>query len=98
MRRCRPSVGSPNDQRRVHTKKIQQGKYTAVILKYSITGMTCDRCAVHIAEEVSELDGVTGVNVSHESAEMMVQSKHRIPFDAIIEAVSEAGEYSVVEA
>lgn len=69
-----------------------------MIWKYSITGMTCDRCAAHITEEVSELDGVTGVHVSHESATMMVESKERLPFDAIIEAVSEAGDYSVVEA
>lgn len=69
-----------------------------MISKYSITGMTCDRCAAHITEEVSEVNGVTGVNVSHESASMMVESEERIPFDAIIEAVSEAGDYSVVEA
>lgn len=68
-----------------------------MISNYSITGMTCDRCAAHITEEVSELEGVTGVNVSFENASMMVESKDRLPFDAIIEAVSEAGEYSVVE-
>lgn len=69
-----------------------------MISKYSITGMTCGRCAAHITEEVSELDGVTGVNVSHESGSMVVESEDRLPFDAIIEAVTEAGEYSVVEA
>lgn len=68
-----------------------------MIWKYSITGMTCDRCAAHITEEVSQLEGVTGVSVSHESASMMVKSEDRIPFDAIIEAVSEAGDYAVVE-
>ncbi len=69
-----------------------------MISKYSITGMTCGRCAAHITEEVSELDGVTGVHVSHESGSMSVESEDRLPFDAIIEAVTEAGEYSVVEA
>ncbi len=69
-----------------------------MISKYTITGMTCGQCAAHITEEVSELDGVTGVNVSYENASMMVESEDRLPFDAIIEAVSEAGEYSVVEA
>ncbi len=69
-----------------------------MISKYTITGMTCGRCAAHITEEVSELDGVTGVNVQFEDASMVVESEDRIPFDAIIEAVSEAGEYSVVEA
>lgn len=69
-----------------------------MISKYIISGMTCGRCAAHITEEVSELDGVTGVSVSYEDARMMVESEDRLPFDAIIEAVSEAGEYSVVEA
>ncbi len=69
-----------------------------MISKYSVTGMTCGRCAAHITEEVSELDGVTAVNVSHEEGTMMVDSENRVPFDAIIEAVSEAGDYSVVEA
>lgn len=68
-----------------------------MITKYSITGMTCGRCAAHITEEVSEVEGVTGVNVNHEEGSMVVESNDRIPFDAIIEAVSEAGEYSVVE-
>lgn len=69
-----------------------------MITKYSITGMTCGHCAAAITEEVAELDGVTGVNVSHEDAAMSVESADRIPYDAIIEAVSEAGDYSVVEA
>lgn len=68
-----------------------------MISKYTITGMTCGRCAAHITEEVTEIDGVTGVNVSHEAGTMVVESADRIPFDAIIEAVSEAGDYAVVE-
>lgn len=68
-----------------------------MISKYSITGMTCGRCSAHITEEVSELDGVTGVNVNHEDGSMLVESEDRLPFDAIIGAVSEAGEYTVVE-
>lgn len=68
-----------------------------MISTYAVTGMTCGRCAAHITEEVSELTGVTGVNVNHEDGRMKVESSERIPFDAIIEAVSEAGDYSVVE-
>ena len=69
-----------------------------MISKYNVTGMTCGHCAAAITEEVSELEGVTGVNVSHEEGTLIVESKDRVPFDAIIEAVSEAGDYSVVEA
>ena len=69
-----------------------------MISTYTVTGMTCGHCAAAITEEVTELEGVTGVNVNHEAGTMIVESKDRIPFDAIVEAVSEAGEYSVVEA
>ncbi len=69
-----------------------------MISNYTVTGMTCGHCAAAITEEVSELDGVTGVNVNHEEGTMIVESKDRVPFDAIIEAVAEAGDYSVVEA
>lgn len=75
----------------------QPQRMKAMISNYIVTGMTCGRCAAHITEEVSELDGVTGVSVSHEAGTMMVESENRLPFDAIIEAVSEAGDYAVVE-
>lgn len=69
-----------------------------MISKYTVTGMTCGHCAASVTEEVSELDGVTAVNVNHEDGSMVVESAERIPYDAIIEAVTEAGDYSVVEA
>lgn len=69
-----------------------------MLTNYLVTGMTCGNCANHITEEVSEIDGVTGVKVSHEAGTMVVESADRIPYDAILEAVAEAGNYSVVEA
>ncbi len=69
-----------------------------MISKYNVTGMTCGNCSAHVTEEVSEIDGVTGVNVSHETGVMVVESEEHIPFDSIVEAVKEAGNYSVVEA
>lgn len=69
-----------------------------MITKYTVTGMTCGNCVNHVTEEVSELDGVKNVSVSLEGGAMSVESDERIPFDAIIGAVREAGDYSVVEA
>lgn len=66
--------------------------------KYIVSGMTCGRCAAHVTEEVQELDGVTGVSVEWESGEMIVESEARIPYDAVVGAVAEAGDYTVVEA
>ena len=69
-----------------------------MISKYTVSGMTCGNCVNHVTEEVSEVEGVTGVNVQLDGGRMAVESDERIPFDAIIEAVREAGDYTVVEA
>ncbi|MDO5678378.1 MAG: heavy-metal-associated domain-containing protein [Propionibacteriaceae bacterium] len=68
-----------------------------MITHYKVSGMTCGNCVNHVTEEVSEIDGVTNVTVVLDGS-MTVESEARIPFDAIIEAVQEAGEYTVVEA
>ena len=69
-----------------------------MIATYTVSGMTCGNCVNHVTEEVSEVEGVTGVNVQLDGGRMAVESDERIPFDAIIEAVREAGDYTVVEA
>lgn len=69
-----------------------------MISKYTVSGMTCGNCVNHVTEEVSEVDGVMNVSVTLDNGAMLVESADRIPFDAIIEAVHEAGSYSVVEA
>ena len=69
-----------------------------MITNYTVTGMTCGNCSAHVTEEVSEIDGVKAVNVSHETGSMSIESDEKIPFDAIVEAVKEAGDYTVVEA
>ena len=66
--------------------------------KYTVTGMTCQHCVNHVTEEVQGIDGVHGVSVQLDGGEMVVASDERIPFDAILEAVQEAGDYTVVEA
>ncbi len=69
-----------------------------MITKYIVSGMTCGNCVNHVTEEVSEVDGVTNVSVTLDGGAMLVESAEHVPFDSIIEAVQEAGNYSVVEA
>ena len=69
-----------------------------MISNYTVTGMTCGNCVNHVTEEVKEVEGVKNVSVSLEGGAMAIESDERIPFDAIVEAVREAGEYTVVEA
>ena len=65
---------------------------------FTVTGMTCQNCVNHVSEEVSEISGVSSVKVDLESGSMTVQSDAPLSFDAVQEAVLEAGEYSVVQA
>ncbi len=64
---------------------------------YAVTGMSCGHCAMAITEEVSAIAGVTAVQVSHEDGTMRIESDRDIDFAQIVAAVTEAGDYVVVE-
>jgi copper chaperone len=57
---------------------------------YTVQGMTCSHCVTSVREEVSEVTGVTAVDVDLESGRMTV-SGDRISDDAVRAAVAEAG-------
>ncbi|WP_316669770.1 heavy metal-associated domain-containing protein [uncultured Propionibacterium sp.] len=65
---------------------------------YTVTGMTCEHCVDHVTEEVSAIDGVTGVEVALADGSMVVTSDVPIDFARITEAVEEAGDYRVAAA
>jgi copper chaperone CopZ len=66
-----------------------------MIATYTVTGMTCGHCVMHVKEEVSAIPGVTDVAVTLADGKLEVTSEAPIDFDRIVEAVAEAGEYSV---
>jgi copper ion binding protein len=62
---------------------------------YTVTGMTCHHCVNAVTEEVSEIPGVTDVKVELDTGRLEVTSDDPIDFDRIVEAVAEAGDYTV---
>jgi copper chaperone len=58
---------------------------------YTVTGMTCQHCVASVTEEVSEISGVTGVEVDLASGALRVTSAEPVSDDAIAAAVTEAG-------
>ena len=62
---------------------------------YTVTGMTCGHCVAHVKEEVSAIPGVTEVAVTLADGKLEVTSEAPIDFDRVVEAVAEAGNYSV---
>ena len=61
---------------------------------YEVSGMTCDHCVMSVREEVSEVPGVSEVDVDLDSGRLTV-SGEQFGDDAIRSAVAEAG-YEVV--
>lgn len=59
--------------------------------RYQVTGMTCGHCEMSVREEVIEVPGVEGVEVSHQSGELVVTSSAPLDDEAVIAAVKEAG-------
>lgn len=62
---------------------------------YTVTGMTCGHCVSSVSTEVSQIPGVTDVQVDLASGAVTVTSDQPIDDEAIRAAVDEAG-YEVV--
>jgi copper chaperone len=58
---------------------------------YTVTGMTCDHCAGAVSSELSNLAGVTKVDVDLGSGQVLVLSDEPLDDDAVRTAVEEAG-------
>ena len=58
---------------------------------YTVVGMTCGHCVSAVTEEVSQVPGVTGVDVDLASGGLTVTSDAPVGEDAVRAAVEEAG-------
>ncbi|MDI9897681.1 heavy-metal-associated domain-containing protein [Rhodococcus sp. IEGM 1381] len=58
---------------------------------YSVEGMTCAHCAASVKEEVSEIAGVTGVDVDVDAGSVVVSSDATLDTAAVDAAIAEAG-------
>ena len=57
----------------------------------TVTGMTCQHCVMSVTEEVSEIEGVSAVDVSLDSGLLTVLADRDVERDEIAAAVGEAG-------
>ena len=58
---------------------------------YTVTGMTCGHCVSAVTEEVSQVPGVTAVDVDLENGGLTVTSDAPVDEAAVRAAVEEAG-------
>ena len=61
---------------------------------YAVAGMTCDHCVRSVTDEVSEVPGVTAVEIERAGGRLTVQGD--VDDAAVRAAVAEAG-YQVVD-
>ena len=57
---------------------------------YTVVGMTCDHCVMSVREEVSEVAGVTAVDVDLPTGRLLVTGED-VSESAVHAAVAEAG-------
>ena len=58
---------------------------------YTVTGMTCGHCVSAVTEEVTQVPGVTSVDVDLATGRLTVTSDGPVDDDAVRAAVDEAG-------
>ncbi len=58
---------------------------------WTVTGMTCGHCAASVTEEITEIDGVEGVEVDVPTGQVTVTSAAPLDVAAVKAAVEEAG-------
>lgn len=63
---------------------------------WTVSGMTCSHCVASVTEEISDLDGVTKVDVDLASGAVVVTSAAPLDDAAVRGAVEEAG-YTVTQ-
>lgn len=59
--------------------------------EYQVTGMSCGHCETAIRTEISEIPGVTDIDVSAATGRLAVTTEKPVDEAAVIAAVDEAG-------
>jgi copper chaperone CopZ len=65
---------------------------------FDVVGLTCGHCASAVTEELSALDGVTGVTVdlvAGGTSAVTVQASRELTPAEVADALDEAGDYSL---
>lgn len=59
--------------------------------EYQVTGMTCGHCEMSVREEVEQIPGVEGLEVSAASGRLVLSASRPVDDSAVRAAVQEAG-------
>jgi copper ion binding protein len=59
--------------------------------EFTVPSMSCQHCVNAITNEVSQVDGVQNVKIDLNTKRVSVQTAERVPTEAVVEAIKEAG-------
>lgn len=59
--------------------------------KFTVTGMTCSHCEMAVTAQLSNVPGVTRVDVDLATGTVITESVETLPIDVVCAAVEEAG-------
>lgn len=59
--------------------------------EFQVNGMSCGHCEASVRREVSQLEGVEGIDVSAQTGRLVITSAAPIADSAVVAAVDEAG-------
>jgi copper chaperone CopZ len=63
--------------------------------KYSIEGMTCGHCAMHVKDALEKVNGISNAKVNHKSGEAVITLGTALDIEILKSAVGETG-YTLV--
>ena len=86
--RCRRRRDTPNEYR--------FGRSGVTTSEYLVSGMSCGHCKAAVRDEVSQIPGVHGVDVSAGTGRLVITSSAPIDERAVLGAVEEAGYAAVL--
>ena len=59
--------------------------------EYQVSGMSCAHCEAAVQDEVTQIPGVDGVDVSADTGRLVVTSSEPVAAEAVLGAVDAAG-------
>ena len=62
-----------------------------MLKEFTVPSMSCQHCVNAITNEVKRVDGVQNIKIDLGSKRVSVQTDERVPTEAVIEAIKEAG-------
>lgn len=82
------SASSSEDQLKTETQDQTKENLTH---RYEISGMTCNGCRAHVEKVLSEINGVTKVEVDLEKAEALIEMQRPLTVDVFESALQQEG-------